>query len=85
VKQVLERSYHVLLRFRKQVNWSIIPLTLTFWLSVYLQGEGASLIDRLLSTKQAMIEAGDDLVPSLHVSSILSLSLHQPKGSVLSH
>jgi len=46
----------------EEVNWSIIPLTLTFWLNVYLQGEGASLIPRLLVTKQALIEAGDHLV-----------------------
>ena len=46
----------------EEVNWSIIPLTLTFWLHVYLQGEGAFLIPRLLVTKQALIEAGDHLV-----------------------
>jgi len=46
----------------EEVNWSIIPLTLTFWLHVYLQGEGATLIPRLLSMKQSMMEAGDHLV-----------------------
>lgn len=46
----------------EEVNWSIIPLTLTFWLNVYLKGEGASLIPRLLVTKQTLIEAGDHLV-----------------------
>ena len=46
----------------EEVNWSIIPLTLTFWLHVYLQGEGARLIPRLRAMKQALIAAGDPLV-----------------------
>jgi LuxR family maltose regulon positive regulatory protein len=54
----------------EEVNWSIIPLTLTFWLNVYLKGEGASLIPRLLVTKQALIEAGDHLV-SIRVMTML--------------
>ncbi len=46
----------------EEVNWSIIPLTLIFWLQVYLQGEGATLIPRLRSMKQSLIAAGDHLV-----------------------
>ena len=46
----------------EEVNWRIIPLTLTFWLQVYLQGEGASLLLRLRSMKQSLLEAGDRLV-----------------------
>ncbi len=46
----------------EDVNWNIIPLTLTFWLQVYLQGEGATLIPRLRLMKQSLIAAGDHLV-----------------------
>ncbi len=46
----------------EEVNWSIIPLTLIFWLQVYLQGEGATLIPRLRSMKQSLIASEDHLV-----------------------
>jgi LuxR family maltose regulon positive regulatory protein len=41
----------------EEEHWSIIPLLLTVWLTVNLKGEGASLIPRLLTVRQQMIEA----------------------------
>ena len=46
----------------EEVSWNMIPLSLTFWLAVMLLGEGASLVSRLRSAKQLMMEAGDHLV-----------------------
>jgi LuxR family maltose regulon positive regulatory protein len=46
----------------EEVSWNMIPLSLTFWLAVMLQSEGASLVSRLRSAKQLMMEAGDHLV-----------------------
>jgi LuxR family maltose regulon positive regulatory protein len=43
----------------EEASWKMIPLSMTLWLTVYLQGEGASLIPRLLAGKQVMSEAGD--------------------------
>ena len=45
----------------EEVGWNIIPLFLTFRLIAVLQGEGASLIPRLLAAKQQVAEAGDFL------------------------
>ncbi|MEO6892949.1 MAG: LuxR C-terminal-related transcriptional regulator [Ktedonobacteraceae bacterium] len=45
-----------------EMRWNAIPLQLTFWLVVFFQNEGASLIPRLLTAKQQMLEAGDRLV-----------------------
>jgi LuxR family transcriptional regulator, maltose regulon positive regulatory protein len=44
------------------VSWKIIPLSFAVWLRVMLQGEGTSLIPRLLEEKQVMSEAGDFLI-----------------------
>jgi LuxR family maltose regulon positive regulatory protein len=42
-----------------EVGCNMILLTLTFWLTAVFLGEGASLIARLLSAKQQILEAGD--------------------------
>jgi len=66
------------------VGWNIIPLFLTFRLIAVLQGEGASLISRLLVAKQQVAEAGDFLA-TIRVMSWLALAytqaaqLHQAK------
>jgi LuxR family transcriptional regulator, maltose regulon positive regulatory protein len=70
------------------VGWNIIPLFLTFRLIAVLQGEGASLISRLLAAKQQVAEAGDFLA-TIRVISWLALSytqsaqLHQTKRECL--
>ena len=45
----------------EEVGWNMIPLFLIFRLIAVLQGEGASLISRLLAAKQQVAEAGDFL------------------------
>jgi LuxR family maltose regulon positive regulatory protein len=45
----------------EEVSWKMIPLSFAVWLTVMLQGEGTSLIHRLLEEKQLMSEAGDAL------------------------
>jgi LuxR family maltose regulon positive regulatory protein len=72
----------------EEVDWNIIPLFLTFRLIAVLQGEGASLISRLLAAKQQMAEAGDVLA-TIRVMSWLSLGyiqsaqLHRAKRECL--
>ncbi|HEX6555520.1 MAG TPA: LuxR family transcriptional regulator, partial [Ktedonobacteraceae bacterium] len=72
----------------EEVGWNIIPLFLTFRLIAVLQGEGASLISRLLAAKQQVAEAGDFLA-TIRVISWLALSytqsaqLHQAKRECL--
>ncbi len=72
----------------EEVGWNIIPLFLTFRLIAVLQGEGASLISRLLATKQLVVEAGDFLA-TIRVISWLALAytqaaqLHQAKRECL--
>ena len=72
----------------EEVGWNIIPLFLTFRLIAVLQGEGASLISRLLATKQQVVEAGD-LQAVIRVISWLALAytqaaqLHQAKRECL--
>jgi LuxR family maltose regulon positive regulatory protein len=46
----------------EEVRWNMIPLYFTFWRTALLQGEGATLIPKLLVAKQRMMEAGDSLV-----------------------
>src|SRR6266487_3192665 len=46
----------------EEARWNMIPLYFTFWRTALLQGEGASLIPKLLVAKQQMIGAGDSLV-----------------------
>ncbi|HZR43868.1 MAG TPA: LuxR C-terminal-related transcriptional regulator [Ktedonobacteraceae bacterium] len=46
----------------EETHWNLIPLYFTFWRVALLQGEGASLIIRMLSAKQEMLEAGDSLI-----------------------
>jgi LuxR family maltose regulon positive regulatory protein len=60
----------------EEVGWNIIPLFLTFRLIAVLQGEGASLIPRLLVAKQQMMEAGDSLA-TIRVMSWLALAYTQ--------
>jgi LuxR family maltose regulon positive regulatory protein len=60
----------------EEVGWNIIPLFLTFRLIAHLQGEGASLISRLLVAKRQMTEAGDSLV-TIRVMSWLALAYTQ--------
>jgi LuxR family maltose regulon positive regulatory protein len=43
-------------------SWKMIALSFAVWLRVMLQGEGTSLIPRLLEEKQAMSKAGDSLI-----------------------
>jgi LuxR family maltose regulon positive regulatory protein len=57
----------------EEVGWNIIPLFLTFRLIAVLQGEGASLISRLLAAKQQVAEAGDFLA-TIRVMSWLALA-----------
>jgi ATP/maltotriose-dependent transcriptional regulator MalT len=72
----------------EEVGWNIIPLFLTFRLIAVLQGEGASLISRLLAAKQQVAEAGDFLA-TIRVISWLALGytqsaqLHQAKRECL--
>ena len=72
----------------EEVGWNIIPLFLTFRLIAVLQGEGASLISRLLAAKQQVAEAGDFLA-TIRVTSWLALAytqaaqLHQAKRECL--
>ena len=60
----------------EEVGWNIIPLFLTFRLIAVLQGEGASLISRLLVAKQQVAEAGDFLA-TIRVMSWLALAYTQ--------
>ncbi len=60
----------------EEVGWNIIPLFLTFRLVAVLQGEGASLISRLLAAKQQVAEAGDFLA-TIRVMSWLTLAYTQ--------
>jgi LuxR family transcriptional regulator, maltose regulon positive regulatory protein len=57
----------------EEVGWNMIPLFLTFRLIAHLQGEGASLIPRLLAAKQQMMEAGDSLA-TIRVMTWLALA-----------
>jgi LuxR family maltose regulon positive regulatory protein len=72
----------------EEVGWNIIPLFLTFRLIAVLQGEGASLIPRLLAAKQQVAEAGDFLA-TIRVMSWLALcyiqsaQLHRAKRECL--
>jgi LuxR family transcriptional regulator, maltose regulon positive regulatory protein len=45
----------------EEVNWKMIPLSITFWLTESLQREGAILIPQLLEAKQQVMQAGDHL------------------------
>jgi LuxR family maltose regulon positive regulatory protein len=60
----------------EEVGWNIIPLFLSFRLLAVLQGEGASLIPRLLAAKQQVAEAGDFLA-TIRVISWLTLAYTQ--------
>ena len=60
----------------EEVGWNIIPLFLSFRLIAVLQGEGASLIPRLLAAKQQVAEAGDFLA-TIRVISWLTLAYTQ--------
>ena len=72
----------------EEVGWNIIPLFLAFRLIAVLQGEGTSLISRLLTAKQQVVEAGDPLT-TIRVMSWLALAytqsaqLHQVKRECL--
>jgi LuxR family maltose regulon positive regulatory protein len=72
----------------EEVGWNIIPLFLTFRLIAHLQGEGASLIPRLLAAKQQMMGAGDALT-TIRVMTWLALAythaahLHRAKRECL--
>ncbi len=60
----------------EEVSWNMIPLYFTFWRVAPLQGEGVSLIARLLAAKQQMVEAGDSLV-TIRVMSWLAFAYTQ--------
>ncbi len=62
-----ERLQHLALELEalpqdEEARWNMILLYFTFWRTALLQGEGASLIPKLLAAKQQMIGAGDSLV-----------------------
>src|SRR5947209_6630463 len=62
-----ERMLHLALEVEalpqdEEARWNMIPLYFTFWRTALLQGEGASLIPKLLAAKQQMMGAGDSLV-----------------------
>jgi len=59
-----------------EVSWNIISLSVAFWLTVVYEGEGASLIPRLQSAKQQMLEAGDSPA-TIRVMSWLALAYTQ--------
>jgi LuxR family maltose regulon positive regulatory protein len=67
-----------------EVSWNIIPLSIAFWLTAVYEGEGASLIPRLRSAKQQMIEAGDSPV-TIRVMSWLALTYTQAAQLHLAH
>jgi len=46
----------------EEARWNMISLYFTFWRTALLQGEGASLIPKLLAAKQQILGAGDSLV-----------------------
>src|SRR5262249_44129654 len=41
---------------QEELNWKLIALSISFWLTEGLQREGALLISRLLETKQQVVE-----------------------------
>jgi len=43
----------------EEMNWNMMRLFLTFWLTVRFQGEGAQLVGRLREAKLQVMEAGD--------------------------
>jgi ATP/maltotriose-dependent transcriptional regulator MalT len=62
-----ERLQHLALELEslpqdEEARWNMIPLYFMFWRTALLEGEGASLIPKLLAAKQQMIGAGDSLV-----------------------
>jgi LuxR family maltose regulon positive regulatory protein len=44
-----------------EISWNLIPLSLTYWLAVVLQGEGSCIRSRLLEARQLALQAGDIL------------------------
>ncbi len=60
----------------EEVGWNIITIFLTFRLIAVLQGEGASLISRLLAAKQQVAQARDFLA-TIRVMSWLALCYTQ--------
>ena len=57
----------------EEESWNIIPLSITFWLTALLQGEGAQLVPGLRLAKQRMMKAGDNL-GTIRVMSRLALA-----------
>lgn len=72
----------------EEVQWNLIPLYFAFWRTALLQGEGASLVARLLQAKQQIIAAGDSLL-TIRVMSWLAFAyiqaaqLHQAQQECL--
>ena len=64
--------------------WNMIPLSVTFWLSASLQGEGALLIQRLHEAQQRIIETRDHLV-TIRVMTWLAFAYMQAARLHLAH
>jgi LuxR family maltose regulon positive regulatory protein len=60
----------------EEARWNMIPLYFTFWRIALLQGEGASLIPKLLVAKRQIMGTGDSLV-TIRVMSWLAFAYIQ--------
>jgi LuxR family maltose regulon positive regulatory protein len=60
----------------EEARWNMIPLYFTFWRTALLQGEGASLIPKLLVAKQQIKGTGDPLI-TIRVMSWLAFAYIQ--------
>ncbi len=49
---------------QEELDWQLLALWITFWLTDRLQGQGGLLVDRLLLAKQQALIAGDHLAAS---------------------
>jgi LuxR family transcriptional regulator, maltose regulon positive regulatory protein len=60
----------------EEARWNMISLSFTFWRTALLEGEGASLIPRLLVTKENILGTGDSLL-TIRVMSWLAFAYLQ--------
>jgi LuxR family transcriptional regulator, maltose regulon positive regulatory protein len=68
----------------EEPRWSLVPLYFTFWRSALLQGEGATLISRLLAAKRQMLASRDSLL-TIRVMSWLAFAYTQAAQLHLAH
>jgi LuxR family maltose regulon positive regulatory protein len=76
-----ERLRHLALEIEalpedEEARWNMISLTFTFWRTALLEGEGASLIPKLLVAKQHILGTGDSLL-TIRVTSWLAFAYLQ--------